>query len=199
MSTETKTDRRILRTKAAINKAFLDLFSKKEFDRITINDIAEQANVNRGTVYLHYTDKYDLLHKCIEDHLDNMIHSCTFNKFMQKNVNKPEAIAALKSLFIYFEENNLFFSSMMSYQRTSSFRECMFHILTSTIQKKLDMQGINQGMDKEVITQFTTSAFVGTVEWWIQNNMPHPPQFMAEQVWNLFERHNISHNGSNMH
>lgn len=48
MDTATKIDRRILRTKESINKAFLGLFSEKEFDQITINDIAERANVNRG-------------------------------------------------------------------------------------------------------------------------------------------------------
>ncbi len=58
----------------------------KEFDRITINDISERANVNRGTVYLHYTDKFDLLDKCIGDHLNQMIESCSFTKFAQKNV-----------------------------------------------------------------------------------------------------------------
>ncbi|MBP3040361.1 TetR/AcrR family transcriptional regulator [Bacillaceae bacterium Marseille-Q3522] len=191
MADGTKTDRRILKTKAAINKAFLELFFEKDFDRITINDISERSNVNRGTVYLHYTDKYDLLDKCIDDHLNKMIHSCTFSKFAEKKVDIIEAIAALKSLFIYFEENFLFFSSMLSCQKTSFFRERMLQILRATIQKKLDMQGINQKMDKELITQFTASAFVGTVEWWIRNNMPHPPQFMAEQVWKLFERNNF--------
>lgn len=61
----TKTDRRILRTKKAINRAFLELFTEKEFDRITINDISVWADVNRGTFYLHYMDKYDLLDQCI--------------------------------------------------------------------------------------------------------------------------------------
>lgn len=192
MDTVTKTDRRILRTKEAINKAFLDLFSEKEFDRITIHDISERANVNRGTVYLHFTDKYDLLNKCIEDHLNNMIRSCTFTKFMQKNDDLMESIEALKSLFIYFEENFLFFSSMLASPQTPVFRERMQQIITAVIQEKLEPEGGNKGMDKELVTIFTASAFVGTVEWWISNQMPHSPQYMAEQVWGLFERHHIS-------
>lgn len=191
MTIRNKTDRRILRTKEAINRAFLEVFSEKKFDRITINDISERANVNRGTIYLHYTDKYDLLNKCINDHLDKMILSCTFTKFIQENVEVIEAIEALKSLFIYIQENFLFFSSMLSSQKTSLFRERIQKILTSTIQEKIDMQGINQDMDKEVIIQFTSTAFIGTLEWWIMNRMPHSPEYMAEQVWKLFERNNI--------
>lgn len=56
MENAVKTDRRILRTKQSITKSFLELFSEKDFEQITINEIAERANVNRGTVYLHYSD-----------------------------------------------------------------------------------------------------------------------------------------------
>lgn len=187
-----KTDRRILRTKEAINMAFLEVFSEKEFDRITINDISERANVNRGTIYLHYTDKYDLLNRFINDHLDKMISSCTLAKFIQEKVDENEAIEALKSLFNYVKENFLFFSSMLSSQKTSVFRERLQKTIISSIQEKIDMQGINQGVDKELIEQFTATAFVGTLEWWIMNHMPHSAKYMAEQVWTLFKRNNIN-------
>ncbi|NHN30812.1 TetR/AcrR family transcriptional regulator [Paenibacillus agricola] len=188
MVTETKIDRRILKTKEAINKAFLELFTEKELDRITVNDIAERANVNRGTIYLHYTDKYDLLNKCIEDHLSKMFDSCLSIEY---SLEQTDWISALKPAFVYFKENYLFFSSMLSNNRTTVFRERMLHNFAANIQVKIHMQNINQGMDKELITQFMSSAFVGTVEWWILNKMPHSPQFMAEQVWRLFERNDI--------
>lgn len=188
MAAETKIDRRILRTKEAINKAFLELFSEKELDHITINDISERANVNRGTVYLHYTDKYDLLNQCIDDHLNKMFHACKFNEFNQVQTG---LIDALKPAFVYFEENYLFFSSMLANQRTTVFRERLMQVIASTVDQKIKMNDINQEMDKELIAQFMASAFVGTVEWWILNKMPHPPQFMAEQLWRLFERNDI--------
>ncbi|MEK3724871.1 TetR/AcrR family transcriptional regulator [Paenibacillus sp. FSL H8-0034] len=188
MDTATKIDRRILRTKESINKAFLGLFSEKEFDQITINDIAERANVNRGTIYLHYTDKYDLLNKCIEDHLSQMFIAC---KAIDYNLEKIDLIRALMPAFTYFEDNFLFFSSMLTNQRTSVFRERMLHNVAASITEKINMQEINQEMDNELITQFMASAFVGTVEWWILNNMPRSPQFMAEQLWKLFQRNDI--------
>lgn len=188
METVTKIDRRILRTKEAINKAFLELFSEKELEQITINDISERANVNRGTVYLHYTDKYDLLNKCIDDHLNKMFISCLVSGSTHEHL---DLISALKPAFTYFEENYLFFSSMLSNQRSFSFRERMQQNIVDSIQVKVSMQGINQGMDQELITQFIASAFVGTVEWWILHKMPHSPQYMAEQLWKLFERNDI--------
>lgn len=56
-----KVDRRITKSQEAIKKALIELMSEKSFDDITIQDIADRANVNRGTIYLHYLDKFDLL------------------------------------------------------------------------------------------------------------------------------------------
>lgn len=75
-----KVDRRVLKTKEAINKAFIQLLSEKSFDSITINDIAKSANINRGTVYLHFNDKYDLMDKVTENHLRGLTDSCILKK-----------------------------------------------------------------------------------------------------------------------
>ena len=56
-----KEDRRIRKTKSSIKKAFTQLLKEKKLDKITIRDITTQADVNRGTFYLHYEDKYILL------------------------------------------------------------------------------------------------------------------------------------------
>ncbi|MCL6459451.1 MAG: TetR family transcriptional regulator C-terminal domain-containing protein, partial [Gorillibacterium sp.] len=104
---------------------------------------------------------------------------------------KSDPISELEPIFIYFAENFLFFSSMLSNQRTSVFRERMLQFVVANVKEKIDIQDINQQMDKELITQFMASAFVGIVEWWILHKMPHSPRFMAEQVWRLFERNEI--------
>ncbi|WP_268795939.1 TetR-like C-terminal domain-containing protein [Paenibacillus sp. Root444D2] len=69
-------------------------------------------------------------------------------------------------------------------------------MVAANVKEKIDRQEITQGLDKELITRFMASAFVGTVEWWILNNMPHSPQIMAEQVWRLFEKNDIYKVGS---
>ncbi len=54
-------DPRVKRTRKLINQAFFDLMNEKGFQTITIQDIADRAEVNRATFYAHYEDKYDLL------------------------------------------------------------------------------------------------------------------------------------------
>ncbi|MFD1908390.1 TetR/AcrR family transcriptional regulator [Paenibacillus rhizoplanae] len=69
-------DRRIRKSQEAIIEAFIQLIAEKNFEQITINEIAERANVSRGTVYSHFTDKYDLLDQCIRTHFVKLIDSC---------------------------------------------------------------------------------------------------------------------------
>ena len=49
-------DKRIIRTKESIKKAFMQLTLENELDKITVSDIAERAAINRSTFYLHYRD-----------------------------------------------------------------------------------------------------------------------------------------------
>ena len=49
-----KTDRRTLYTTAVIQEAVLSLLSKKEYTEITVSAICREAEISRGTFYLHY-------------------------------------------------------------------------------------------------------------------------------------------------
>ncbi|AJA80869.1 TetR/AcrR family transcriptional regulator [Levilactobacillus brevis] len=60
-------DLRTKRTHRAIVTAFRQLLTTTPFDKVTINDIAESALINRSTFYVHFLDKYDLLQHIFED------------------------------------------------------------------------------------------------------------------------------------
>lgn len=69
-------DLRVVKTRASINKAFITLFSKKDFDTISIKEITEYAQVGRKTFYLHYIDKYDLLDQVVSEKLTELEEIC---------------------------------------------------------------------------------------------------------------------------
>jgi AcrR family transcriptional regulator len=54
-------DPRIRRTRQLLQQALGRLLEKKEFDRISVHEIADAATVNRATFYDHYADKFALL------------------------------------------------------------------------------------------------------------------------------------------
>src|SRR6202522_1047052 len=54
-------DPRIRRTRLLLQQALGKLLETREFDKVSVQDIAEAATVNRATFYDHYTDKFALL------------------------------------------------------------------------------------------------------------------------------------------
>lgn len=62
----TKPDLRVMKTTRAIEGAFFTVLRRKGFDAMTVQDIIDEALVNRKTFYNHYRDKYDLADVVIE-------------------------------------------------------------------------------------------------------------------------------------
>jgi AcrR family transcriptional regulator len=60
-----KLDPRIRRTRDLLHGALRQLLQQKEFDKISVQDIAEAATLNRATFYAHYSDKFALLEETI--------------------------------------------------------------------------------------------------------------------------------------
>jgi AcrR family transcriptional regulator len=61
IETTENTDPRVLRSRQMLTEALLRLLNRKEFDDISIQEIADEAGLNRATFYLHYPDKNALL------------------------------------------------------------------------------------------------------------------------------------------
>ncbi len=177
-----KVDRRIAKSQVAIKNAVTELMSEKSFDDITIQDIADRADVNRGTIYLHYTDKYDLLDKMIEEHIDNLRELC-------QSASEMTFQEGNYVWYEYFERHYLFFSTMLTSKGAPYFRTRFLDLVVEEFKAEVDTaEGKNHGLNEEVILQFFGSAVVGAVEWWFKNGMPLSARVMAEQTGALLDR-----------
>lgn len=177
-----KVDRRVLKTQESLKKAVIELMIEKNFDDITIQDIADQANLNRGTIYLHYQDKYDLLDKLIEAHISEL-------REMGEWACKLDWSNALEPFFEFFENNYLFFSTMLASKGAPSFRTQLIDFIMEGFKGEIDREsGRNTDLSEVVILQYAGTAYVGVIEWWIRNGMPYPPQIMAKEVGALLGR-----------
>jgi AcrR family transcriptional regulator len=177
-----KVDRRIAKSKEAIKKALIELMSEKNFDDITIQDISDRANVSRGTIYLHYVDKFDLLDKLIKEHINEMGEIC-------EATSAADYTDANLPWFEYLKSHYLFFSTMLASKGAPYFRSQFHEFLVEEFKDEVDTsQRKNHELNEDVLLQFIVTSYVGIVEWWITNGMPYPPQVMAEQVGILLER-----------
>lgn len=61
LATAEKADRRTERSRRALMAAFIDLLLTEGYETVTVERVAERANVGRSTFYMHYRSKTDIL------------------------------------------------------------------------------------------------------------------------------------------
>ena len=70
-----KHDTKFINTKKKIQSGFLSILNKKNFDDISITDICQEANINRGTFYNHYKTTYYLLNDLMKNTYESFNNS----------------------------------------------------------------------------------------------------------------------------
>ncbi|WP_405141350.1 TetR/AcrR family transcriptional regulator [Paenibacillus sp. FSL H7-0942] len=78
-------DPRVIRTRQLILDAFINQLNIKNFNSITIQNITEQATINRATFYAHFQDKYALLEAFLAD---------AFMEYVTKRVDPDARLSA---------------------------------------------------------------------------------------------------------
>lgn len=178
----TKVDRRIAKSQEAIKNALIELMNEKHFDQITLQEISDRANVSRRTVYLHYTDKFDLLDKLIEEHINKL-------EELFEELSKVDFITTGQAIFEYFQTNYLFFLTMLVKGGANNFRTQYIEFSVELLKGEVNTaEGKNKGLSEDIIVRFVSAAYVEVVEWWLKNEMPYAPRVMAEQVGLLIKR-----------
>ena len=93
--------KRQTQTKEILKTALIQLLQEKDFEAITVSDISRTAGVNRGTFYLHYVDKFDMMNQLEEEilhHILTILHQYPITQ-------KQEAYPAVVQIFEYLKED----------------------------------------------------------------------------------------------
>ncbi|MFC7394541.1 TetR/AcrR family transcriptional regulator [Scopulibacillus cellulosilyticus] len=177
-----KIDRRILKSQKAIQSAFLEMLVDEGFDDITVKNITEKADLGRKTFYLHYIDKYDLLDKIVDDHLEQLREIC------DQKQNKGFIEGAV-IWFNFFEQHQSFFASLFRSNSTLSFRNKLLTFIMGEIDKKLNSNApLNQNIDKYIILKFLGTAVMGVVESYVLEELTGDTEAVAKQLGQLIKR-----------
>jgi AcrR family transcriptional regulator len=93
---ENSGDRRIRKTRDQIKQALIKLLLTRDLKDITVSELTERANINRGTFYLHYRSVKDLFRQIEEE---------TVEEFSRYIMNYKNRSAVLGDLFQYVAMN----------------------------------------------------------------------------------------------
>ena len=97
-----KVDRRVRKTKARLTEVLLTLMKEKEVKDISVKELSDLADINRGTFYLHYRDVYDMLDS-VEDEL-----FCQFSEILNRDftaIQEDSLYSVLEDVFSFLYEN----------------------------------------------------------------------------------------------
>jgi AcrR family transcriptional regulator len=177
-------DRRAIRTKKMIRTALSELIEEKGFNDITITDITSRADINRGTFYLHYTDKFDLLEQ-IENEVMLEIQEQTklidsINMLNVSSLNEP--IPFIVKLFEYFKKNSVFIKAILGPKGDPLFHiKLKKFIEINLFEKKLikTVKKENMLVPTEYFLSYVLSAHLGVVQQWLETGMKKSPEEMA--------------------
>lgn len=172
-----KEDRRIRRTKKLLKQALAQLMDEKDFKDITVKDITERADLNRGTFYLHYTDTYDILNKIEDEILKNI------QNMIDQNIEKTNAsdsvIPALKPIAEYIMENadicRCLINNKASVDFIEKFQNLIYDNCSDIIKRRHNVKDSKQN---EFYLSFITLGIIGMVKKWLETR----PMVSAEEI-----------------
>ena len=105
-----KQDRRIIKSKKAIKKAFMSILATKDINDITIKNIADLADVDRKTVYNYYNGTYEILNE-IENEMVSTINDAMESLDIEGNLDQQVNI--FKKITEVINANFEFYSILM--------------------------------------------------------------------------------------
>ena len=102
---EKSQSRRTSRTKKAICDAFAELMYEKELSKITVQELADRADVGRATFYKHYYDIYDVYEKMESTFLIELGEIITEQGIKSKFEVYPAVFEYMNTSFQVLEKN----------------------------------------------------------------------------------------------
>nr|WP_295974931.1 TetR/AcrR family transcriptional regulator [uncultured Bacillus sp.] len=158
-----KVDLRVQKTKRAIKEAFLTLVQTKGYERITVQDIADTALINRNTFYLHYLDKPDLAEKLCHESLKKLNVCSNLDITEIHEIDKATYIASLTTMLKIIEEDIGFFKAMLSQNGLPD-----FSIRLNEAYRNFFLRGIEEhDLKTKVGLKYMVSGLVGVICLWI--------------------------------
>jgi AcrR family transcriptional regulator len=172
-------DPRIRRTRDLLQQALDKLLQTKEFENISVHDIAEVATVNRATFYDHYTDKFALLEAMV---------GCRFHQLLsQREVQfDGTCAAALKALVLAVAE---YLTRMQGPDGARQLEPHMESAMISVVRRIL-MEGLTKhppknGIPVELVAAAASWAIYGAVKEWAHTPARCPADELAPTIMSM--------------
>ena len=177
MTTEERQDRRVRRTKQRLHTALMSLIVEKGYDKITVQDLIDRADVGRSTFYAHYETKDDLLISSLDQlPSDIELHSTD-------DPSAADAILPSLGVFLHVAENHRQIRALIGGRGIDLARPAALDALTERARSAIERRaaaGEQTEIPPDVRAAFFAGSLMAIITWWLDNDMPYPPEKMAD-------------------
>lgn len=183
-------DRRVRKTKAAIKSAFIQLLTEKELEKITIQDITQRADINRGTFYLHYEDKYLLLSSMEDEYTFDLTNEVNFEQF----INSTMSIDAFAKVFTeqillrvvnYLNEHIEFYQAIFNLDRKSQLEEKIANVMLNNMQKYAAPDNTIADVPVDYFFSYTSGAMIAFIKHWVKDDNRMSPETLVNHLFKI--------------
>ena len=174
-------NRSVRNTKKHLKESLLALLQEKPVNEISVTELSELADVNRGTFYFHYTDVYDILYKTQDEFFRE------FEKILcSDEIDKINIYQYLLKVFTFLGDNHsmcrVFFSENNDMKFFNKIKLLVNDHLCS-LWKYTDTHFDQTGM--EMYNAFIVSGCAGIMKRWLDDGLKEPPEEIAALVFSI--------------
>ncbi len=168
------TDPRILRSRRMLMDSIVRLLKKKEFNDISVQEIADEATLNRATFYLHYPDKSALL---------QAMTGARFRDLMERRaITFTDCNGALRAMALgvcdYLAES----TSCPTQLARIPLEGSIIPVVEGMFKEGLALHRMEPGVDTALLATTAAWAVFGAARRWFQTPDRIPAEEMAARI-----------------
>lgn len=157
-------DRRIVRTRRALQHAFLRLIVEKGYDAVSIQDLCEAADVGRSTFYLHFTGKADLKRSGLE----HLRHALEDHRRQRAHAAQPRtALDFSRPMFEHARDHLHIYRALAGSSGGGIALDTIRGILTDQLKDDPLILAVPSPDERALRLQFLLGAFMSVLAWWL--------------------------------
>jgi len=172
-----KLDRRSRKTREALLRELIYLLNEKDIKDISVKELSERADINRGTFYLHYSDVFDMLDK-VEQELFEEFNEVFSNNSNNFETNTPYPL--MVDLFHQFEKHKDLCKVFLGPHGGIAFMNRMMDLVNRYITMVWEAK-THENSNLNFFNAFVVSGCVGVIKEWLYiEDHKKSPEEMAE-------------------
>ncbi|CAG7642251.1 hypothetical protein PAESOLCIP111_04316 [Paenibacillus solanacearum] len=181
MSELKKADPRTLRSKKMFKEAVIALLSEHvAINSLTVQKIANRAELNRATFYLHYVDINDLLRELVSDIFANLEEKLKPLLRLESLNERHQLLAFLDYFYLHRKLFALLFEE-------TEFNRKMHKELKAFIQARRSMRNIEENAPRASL-DILAASMLGVIMWWITEGNDYSSEYIANQIDILYKK-----------